>query len=87
MSTGHFSPAFGLPPFSQKTVNTTTWGATPNTCTITDAYIVSNSFVDAYATGSTPPAGQWSFTVTQGQVVITSNNSEQSTLPITYIVL
>lgn len=88
MSTGHQSPQSSLPPLSQKQINTTTWGASPNNCTITDEYIHPNSTVLAYVTGSAAQAaGNWSYTVTQGQVVITSNNSESSTLPISYIVL
>lgn len=87
MATGRQSPQSSLPPLSQKTLNTTTWGATANTCTITDEYIHPNSTVLAYVTGTTPAAGNWSYTVTQGQVAITSSDGESSTLPITYIVL
>lgn len=87
MSVGHQSPQSSLPPLALKTLNTTTWGSTPNSCTITDEYIHPNSFVAAYVTGSTPAVGNWSYTITQGQVVITSTDAEQSTLPITYIVI
>lgn len=87
MATGSQSPQSSLPPLSNKTVNTTTWGSTPNTCTITDAYIHTNSRVDVWVTGATPQAGRWSQTITQGQVVITSSDAESSTLPISYIVL
>lgn len=87
MSTSHQSPQSSLPPLSQKVLNTTTWGATANTCTITDPYIHANSTVVAYVTGTTPSAGFWSYTVTQGQVAITSSDAESSTLPITYIVI
>lgn len=88
MSTNHQSPASSLPPFSQKVINTTTWGTGGNTCTISDEYINSNSVVIAYVTGSTPANGtNWSYTVTQDQVVITSTDAENSALPISYIIL
>ena len=88
MATGSQSPQSTLPPLALKTINTTTWGSTANTCTITDAYIHPNSVVIAYVTGtSAQAAGRWSYTVTQGQVVITSSDGESSTLPISYIVL
>lgn len=87
MSVGHQSPQSTLPPLSLKTLNTTTWGAVANTCTILDPYINVNSFIVAYVTGTTPAAGRWSYTVTQDQVAITSTDAESSTLPITYIVL
>ncbi len=86
MSTGHQSPASSLPPLNLKVINTTTWGSTANTCTITDEYIHPNSQVDAWVTGTTPQAGNWSYTVTQGQVAITSSSAESSTLPISYII-
>lgn len=87
MATGKQSPASSLPPFALKTLNTTTWGSTPNTCTITDEYIHPNSSVFVYVTGTTPAAGRWSYTVSQGQVVITSSDAEDATLPLTYIVI
>lgn len=87
MSTGHFSPQSSLPPLSQKVINTTTWGSTANTCTITDEYIHPNSVVIAYVTGTTPQAGRWSYTVSQGSVAIKSSDSESSTLPVSYIIL
>lgn len=83
---GHQSPQSSLPPLSQKTVNTGTWGSGGNTCTITDPYIRANSQVDAWVTGSVPQAGQWAYAVTNGQCVITSSSSESSTLPIAYVV-
>lgn len=76
-----------MPPFSQKQINTCTWGATAGSCTIADSYIRANSVIFAFVTGSTPAAGRWSYTVTNGQVVITSTDSESSTLPVSYIVL
>lgn len=87
MAVGKQSPQSSLPPLAVKTLNTTTWGASANTCTITDEYIHPNSMILAYVTGSTPQAGNWSYAVSQGSVVITSTDAESSTLPITYIVL
>lgn len=87
MSTGHQSPQSTLPPLALKTLNSTTWGAGGNTCTITDPYIHTNSLVDFQVTGTVPQAGQWAVTITQGQVVITSSDSESSTLAFNYIVI
>jgi hypothetical protein len=86
MSTGHQSPQSTLPPLKYKTINTLTWGAGGNTLTIKDSYISTNSQVDAWVTGSVPQAGQWAFAVTPGQCIITSSDSESSTLPVSYIV-
>jgi hypothetical protein len=86
MATGKQSPQSSLPPLALKTINTTTWGSTAGSCTITDEYIHLNSQVDAWVTGTTPAAGQWSYVVTQGQVIIYSSNSESSTLPISYVI-
>ena len=85
-SFGHQSPQSVIPVLANKVINTGTWGAVPNTCTIVDPYIHSNSQVEAWVTGSTPASGQWAYATTQGQVVITSSASEQSTLPIAYLV-
>lgn len=87
MATGSQSPQFSLPPLSSKTVNTTTWGATANTCTITDAYVHTNSSPVIWVTGTTPAAGRWSWTCTQGVITITSTDGESSALTISYIVL
>lgn len=87
MSAPHQSPGYSLPSFRQKQLNTTTWGSGGNSVTISDPYIFANSAVFAYVTGSTPAAGNWSYAVTEGQVVITSTDAESSTLPIAYIVL
>lgn len=86
-SAGHQSPQSSLPPLSQKVINTGTWGANSNTCLITDAYIHPNSWVEVQATGTTPPMGNWSYTVAQGTLTITSTDAESSTLTISYIVL
>ena len=87
MATGKQSPQSSLPPLAVKTINTTTWGSTANTLTITDEYIHPNSVVIAYVTGTTPAAGNWSYTVTQGSVAITSSDGESSTLPVSYIII
>ena len=79
MATNHQSPQATLPPLKYKTINTTTWGANPNTLTITDTYISPNSQVDAWVTGTVPQAGQWSYTVTGGQCIITTSQAESST--------
>lgn len=87
MSTGHQSPQSSLPPLSQKTINTTTWGAGGTTTTITDEYIHPNSQVSVWVTGSTPANGtSWAYAVTEGQVVITSTDAENSGLTISYVV-
>ncbi len=84
---GHQSPQSSLPPFSSRINNTGTWGGGGNTLTILDEYIHPNSQVEVWVTGtSQQAAGNWSFTVTQGSCVITSSNSESSTLPITYYI-
>jgi hypothetical protein len=87
MAINHQSPGYSLPSFRMKQLNTTTWGSNSNTLTVTDTYIFPNSVVIAFPTGTVPAAGNWSYAVTQGQVVITSSDSESSTLAITYIVL
>lgn len=84
---GHQSPQSSLPPLAVKTINTGTWGSVANTCVITDEYIHPNSVVIAFVTGTSPAAGRWSYTVSQGSVTITSSDSEQSTLPVSYIVI
>ena len=86
-SFGHQSPQSSLPPLALKTVNTGTWGAGGNTLTLTDEYIHPNSQVDIWVTGSAAQqAGQWSYTITQGQCIVTSSSSESSTLPVSYLV-
>lgn len=87
MAAGHQSPASTLPPFAYKTMNTTTWGSTPNTCTISDSYVHTNSIALIQVSGTTPQAGIWSVTYTEGVITITSSDAESSTLPISYIVL
>lgn len=84
---GHQSPQSSLPPLSVKVVNSGTWGAVANTCVITDEYIHANSVVIAWVTGTTPAAGRWSYTMSQGSATVTSTDAESSSLPVSYIVL
>ena len=85
MAINHEAPWKSVPGFAQKQLNTTTWGASANACTIVDGNIHINSMV--FVQPATAPAGFWSYVVTQGQVVITSSDSENSALALTYIVL
>ena len=70
-----------------KTPATVLWGSTANTCVITDAKFSANSMAIVQVTGTTPQAGFWSYTYAVGTLTITSSNSEQSTLPLSYIIL
>jgi hypothetical protein len=86
-SANHEAPWKSLPGFSVKQINTGTWGANSNTCVITDSNIHPNSVVLVNVSGTTPAVGNWSYTVAQGQVTITSTDAESSTLALTYIVI
>jgi len=89
----HQSPQSSVPQLQYKTKNTFTWGTGGNTVTITDPYIVGNSFVHLNVTGTTPAVGKWAITYTptttsaSGSFTITSSDVEQSTLTVEYIVL
>lgn len=86
----HQSPQSSLPPLSAKQVNTGTWGAGGNVCVITDAEIHPNSVIIAYVTGTTigvQAAGNWSYSVSQGSCTITSSDGEDTSLPVSYIVI
>lgn len=87
MSTSHQSPAYSLPSFRQKQLNTTTWGTGGNTCTIKDSYVFPNSYVDVTPNGTTPPNGRWAVSLGTGQFTITSSDAESSTLSISYVIL
>lgn len=76
-----YEPALRL-----KKITTTTWGAGGNTLTLTDPNITTNSQIELWVTGTTPAAGQWSYTYNQGNVVVTSSSSESSSLPLSYII-
>lgn len=86
LNVGHQSPQSSLPPLSQKTINTFSWGNGGNTVTITDEYAHPNSQVDWWITGSTPQAGQWAVQVNQGSFTLTSSSSENSALPVSYVI-
>ena len=75
-----------IPTFREKTITTTTWGAGGATSTITDPQITLNSQVEIWVTGSTPQAGQWSYTYSVGSLLLTSSSSESSTLPLSYYI-
>ena len=83
---GHQSPQSSMPAFALKTINTGTWGTGGNTLTILDEYIHPNSQMEIWVTGATPAAGQWAYVITEGSCVITSSNSESSTLTISYYI-
>lgn len=85
-STNHESPYEGLPPLSQKQLNTGTWGGGGNTCLITDGKIKVNSQVVVQVMGTTPAAGHWSYVTANATLTITSSNSENSALPLSYVV-
>ena len=86
ISNQHKSP-FGLnPALSQKQVNTGTWGGGGNTCVITDSEIHLNSDFRPWVTGTTPSSGNWSWTCAEGSVTITSSDSENSGLTISYLI-
>lgn len=70
-----------------RTPATVTWGSTPNTCTITDAKFSTNSAPLVWVTGATQQAGNWSYTVNNGSLVITSSDAESSTLALAYVIL
>lgn len=74
------------PALRYKTITNTTWGAGGNTKTITDQKITTNSQIEIWVTGSTPQAGNWAYTYSVGSVLLTSSNSENTTLPISYII-
>lgn len=86
ISNQHQSPFEVTPVLSQKQLNTGTWGTGGNTCVITDGKIHLNSDVHVKVTGTTPPAGQWSYVTAEGSLTITSSDSENSALPMSYIV-
>lgn len=76
-----------LSPFRYKTITSTTWGATANTCTITDPNITTNSEIRVWVNGTTPAAGRWSYTYSVGSVAITSSDGESSTLALRYYIV
>ena len=84
MSISHQSPQSVNPIGRTKTVNTTTWGSGGTTTTIADVNISTNSAPQVWATSV--PAGRWAVTsMSQGTMTITSSDSEQSSVGISYI--
>lgn len=75
-----------VPAFRFKTITTTTWGAGGTTKTITDPKLTTNSQIEIWVTGASPQAGQWSFTYSVGSVLLTSSQSESSSLPLSYYI-
>lgn len=65
---------------------TRTWLTTGNTDTVIDASVhpTSNVLVTPV---STTPAGTWKVTITQGQFVVTSSDSESAGQTYNYIIL
>lgn len=85
-SNNHEAPFDMNPALSQKQLNIGTWGGGGNTCVITDGKIHLNSDVNVKVTGTTPAAGLWSYVTGNGTLTITSSDSENSALPISYVV-
>lgn len=85
-SANHQSPYELTPVLSQKQLNTGTWGTGGNTCVITDGKIHVNSDVRVIVTGTTAPAGMWAFSIVQGSCTITSSDSENSALTLSYVI-
>lgn len=75
-----------IPAFRLTTITNTTWGNGGNTLIITDPKITTNSHVEIWVTGTTPQAGNWSYTYAQGSLTITSSSVESSTLPLSYYI-
>lgn len=65
---------------------TRTWATTGNTDTVIDASVHPSSNVVVTPVGATP-AGFWKLTITQGQFIVTSSDSESAGLTYNYIVL
>lgn len=86
ISNQHQAPYDLTPMLSQKQLNTGTWGSGGNTCVITDGKIHVNSDVHVKVTGTSPAAGQWSYVTAQGTLTITSSDSENSALTLSYVV-
>lgn len=68
------------------TTPTRSWLTTGNTDTVIDASVHPSSNVLVTAVNNTP-AGFWKLTVTQGQFVVTSSDSESAGLTYNYIIL
>lgn len=82
-----FSFADTEPALRYKIITTGTWGTGGNTLTITSDKISTNTDLRIWVTGTTAAAGRWAITCNQGNAVITSSSSENSSLPIAYYAL
>lgn len=85
-SANHEAPYELTPALSQKQLNTGTWGSNTNTCLITDSKIHPNSQVHVQVTGTVPAAGLWAYTIAKGSLTITSSDSENTALTLSYVV-
>lgn len=68
-----------------KTLPAGVWSTTGNTDTITNPNIHSNSLIVIMNTSAR--AGNWYVTVTEGQAVITSSDSESAGTTYTFLIL
>lgn len=82
----HESIQLTQPALRTKTASSFTWGAGGNSAVVVDPNVSANSQIDWWVTGTTPQQGQWSVTIIQGQFTITSSSSENSSLPVSYLV-
>ncbi len=71
------SPANYSPYLRSKVLTSQTWTTTGNTHTVTDANVHSNSLIEIMNTSARN--GLWYVTVTEGQFIITSSDSESAT--------
>lgn len=71
------SPANYVPYLRTKTLTSQAWTTTGNTHTVTDANVHSNSLIVFAHTSAYN--GLWYLTVTEGQFIITSSDSESAT--------
>lgn len=71
------SPANYSPYLRSKTLTSQTWTTTGNTHTVSDANVHANSLLVIQNTSARN--GLWYVTVTEGQFIITSSDSESAT--------
>jgi hypothetical protein len=71
------SPANYSPVLRYKTLTSQLWTTTGNTMTVTDANVHSNSLIQVMNTSARN--GSWYYTVSEGQFIITSSDSESAT--------
>ncbi len=82
--TGADSPRIQISDLSGRTVFNTTWGTGGNTATVTNPRIATTSIFTPWVRGTVPANGRWAWTISKGQVVITSSDSESASLTISY---